>query len=165
MSVTLHTSMGDVKVELDCARVPRASTNFLALCASGAYDATLFHRVVPGHCVQGGDPTGTGRRSRSVWGRRVPDEVVPDLDFRAAGVLAFANSGAPSPTGVGSQFFLTAAACPHLNGTCTVFGRVIWGLDNVVAMANVPVDDKLRPEKELKLERVTIHANPIAESV
>lgn len=161
--MTLHTSMGDVKVELDCARVPRACENFLALAASHVYDSTVFHRVVPGHCVQGGDPTGTGRRSRSVWGRHVADEIVPGLDFSTAGVVAFANAGAPSVTGVGSQFFITAAPCTHLNGTCTIIGAVIWGLENVVAMANVPVGDDLRPKKDIKLERITIHANPIAE--
>lgn len=163
MSVTLRTSSGDVKLQLHCEQVPRACENFLALAASRAYDGTVFHRVVPGHCVQGGDPSGTGRRSRSVWGRRVPDEVVPGLDFAAPGVVAFANAGKPSATGVGSQFFLTCAPCPHLDGTCTVFGTVLFGLENVEAMARVPVDDALRPKEEIRLESVTIHANPIAE--
>jgi peptidyl-prolyl cis-trans isomerase-like 3 len=164
MSVTLHTSRGDVKLQLHCEQVPRACENFLALAASGAYSSTPFHRVVPGHCVQGGDPSGTGRRSRSVWGRRVPDEIVAGLDFSAPGVVAFANAGAPSATGVGSQFFVTSAPCTHLNGTCTVFGAVIHGLDTVAAMAAVPVDDALRPREEIRLERVTIHANPIADA-
>jgi peptidyl-prolyl cis-trans isomerase-like 3 len=155
--------MGEVKLELDCARVPRACENFLALCASHVYDNTLFHRVVPGHAVQGGDPTGTGRRSRSVWGRRVADEIVADLNFSASGVVAFANAGEPSATGVGSQFFLTSAPCPHLNGTCTIFGRVIHGLDTVKAMSAVEVDSEtLRPKKDIVLERITTHANPIA---
>jgi peptidyl-prolyl cis-trans isomerase-like 3 len=164
MSVTLHTTMGDVKLQLHCEQVPRACENFLALAASHAYDGTTFHRVIPDHCVQGGDPSGTGRRSRSVWGRRVPDEVVAGLDFTAAGVAAFANAGAPSATGVGSQFFLTSAPCPHLNRTCTVFGSVIYGLENVEAMASVPVDDALWPKSPITLESITIHANPIAEN-
>lgn len=164
MSATLRTSMGDVKIELDCARVPRACENFLALAASHVYDGTLFHRVVPGYCVQGGDPTGTGRRSRSIWGKRVPDEIVAGLDFSAPGMVAFANSGVPSATGVGSQFFITAAPCPHLNGTCTIIGSVIWGLDNVIAMSNVPVGEDLRPKDEISLESITVHANPVAET-
>jgi peptidyl-prolyl cis-trans isomerase-like 3 len=163
MSVTLHTTMGDVKLELDCARVPRACENFLALAASHVYDNTLFHRIVPGHAVQGGDPTGTGRRSRSAWGRRVADEIISGLDFSAPGVVAFANAGEPSVTGVGSQFFITSAPCPHLNGTCTIFGRVIFGLDTVKSLSAIETDpDTLRPLKDVLLERITIHANPIA---
>lgn len=164
MSLTLHTTHGDVKVQLHCEQVPRGCENFLALAASGRYDGTRFHRVVPGHCVQGGDPSGTGRKSRSVWGKRVPDEIVSGLDFANAGVLAFANAGQPSATGVGSQFFLTAAPCPHLNGTCTVVGSVIYGLDNVVKMAAVEVDEGLSPVEEIRLAKITIHANPIADA-
>lgn len=164
MSITLHTTHGDVKLQLHCEHVPRAAENFLALAASGVYDNTSFHRVVPGHCVQGGDPSGSGRKSRSVWGKRVPDEIVAGLDFAKPGVAAFANAGEPSATGVGSQFFLTAAPCPHLNGTCTVFGSIIYGLENVEKMAAVEVDEALKPKEEIRLVKVTIHANPIADA-
>lgn len=112
--------------------------------------------------MQGGDPTGTGKKSRSIWGKRVPDEIVPGLDFSAPGVVAFANAGAPSATGVGCQFFLTSRECKHLDGTCTVFGHVIYGLENVTAMTKAAVDEDLRPREEIRLEKITIHANPIA---
>lgn len=119
--------------------------------------------------MQGGDPTGTGKQSNSVWGKGVADEIVTglaDTRFSApgGGVVAFANKGEPSPTGVGSQFFITSAPCRHLAGTCTVFGSVIWGMETVTAMSNVEVDEHFRPTTELRLEKVTIHANPIAEA-
>jgi peptidyl-prolyl cis-trans isomerase-like 3 len=75
MSVTLHTSLGDLKIEVFCEAVPTAAENFLALCASGAYDGCLFHRNIKGFMAQTGDPTGTGKGGQSIWGKTFADEV------------------------------------------------------------------------------------------
>lgn len=92
MSVTLHTSLGDVKIEIFCDTVPRTAFNFLALAASGYYDGTLFHRNVKGFMVQGGDPTGTGKGGESIWGGKFADEIHPENKHTARGIVSMANS-------------------------------------------------------------------------
>mmetsp|Transcript_3142 Transcript_3142/g.11997 ORF Transcript_3142/g.11997 Transcript_3142/m.11997 type:complete len:174 (-) Transcript_3142:108-629(-) len=160
MAVTLHTSLGDVKVEIYCDTAPRTAFNFLALAASGYYDATRFHRNIKGFMIQGGDPTGTGKGGASIWGGDFPDELHAENRHDARGVLAMANKG---PGTNRSQFFVTYAAQPHLNGRYTVFGRVIHGLDVLDSMEKVPVGPKHRPETEIRLDSITIHANPLAD--
>jgi peptidyl-prolyl cis-trans isomerase-like 3 len=86
-AVTLHTTLGDLKLEVYCEEVPRAAENFLALCASGYYDGTRFHRNIRGFMVQGGDPTGTGKGGQSIWGGRFPDEIREALKHSARGVV------------------------------------------------------------------------------
>jgi peptidyl-prolyl cis-trans isomerase-like 3 len=120
-SVTLHTNLGDLKMELYCEEAPRTAQNFLALAASGYYDSTIFHRNIRGFMVQGGDPTGTGKGGRSIYGTpsgKFPDELVDSLKHSKRGVVSMANSG---PNTNGSQFFITYKAHPHLNG------RLVWG--------------------------------------
>ncbi|XP_021904490.1 peptidyl-prolyl cis-trans isomerase CYP18-1 [Carica papaya] len=119
MSVTLHTNLGDIKCEIFCDEVPKAAENFLALCASGYYDGTIFHRNIKGFMIQGGDPTGTGKGGTSIWGKKFNDEIRESLKHNARGILAMANSG---PNTNGSQFFIAYAKQPHLNGLYTVFG-------------------------------------------
>merc|ERR1711904_278292 len=144
MSVTLHTSLGDLKVEVYCELVPRTAENFLALCASGKYDKTLFHRVIKGFMIQGGDPTGTGRGGESYWGGKFADELHPELRHAGAGVLSMANAG---PDSNGSQFLITLAPTPHLDGKHQIFGRVIKGEEVVLGFQQIelsgekPVDD------------------------
>lgn len=162
MSLTLHTTHGDIKIELHCRLVKRSCANFLALAASNRYDKTKFHRVVPSFIIQGGDPTNRGKTSRAAFARRLPDEPNASLTFAEPGVVAFANKGSPSPTGVGSQFFITLAEAHHLDGTCTIIGRVIDGMQAVEAIAAVELDDRGVPTKEQYVESVTIHANPFA---
>eukprot|EP01094_Clydonella_sp_ATCC50884_P025397 TRINITY_DN6659_c0_g1_i2.p3 TRINITY_DN6659_c0_g1~~TRINITY_DN6659_c0_g1_i2.p3 ORF type:complete len:160 (-),score=56.91 TRINITY_DN6659_c0_g1_i2:191-670(-) len=158
MAVTLHTSLGDLKLELHCDIVPRACENFLALCASGYYDDTVFHRLIKGFMVQGGDPTGTGKGGNSIWGHKFKDEFDPLLVHNARGVVSMANSG---PDTNGSQFFIAFAKQPHLNNKYTIFGRVIHGWDALDAIEKVPVDGH-RPLTDIVLKSVTIHANPLA---
>ncbi|CAN8076294.1 unnamed protein product [Agarophyton chilense] len=162
MSVTLHTDCGDVKVELFCREVPRSAANFLALCAAHRYDNTPFHRVISAFIVQTGDPTGAGTVSRAAFASRLPDDIHAQLTFARAGVVAFANSGRPSSKGVGSQFFITLAAAPHLDATCTIVGRVIHGMHAVRAIAAVQCE-RNRPITPVLLRSVTIHANPFAD--
>ncbi|KAJ0770024.1 putative peptidylprolyl isomerase [Helianthus annuus] len=110
--------------------------NFLALCASGYYDGTIFHRNIKGFMIQGGDPTGTGKGGTSIWGKKFNDEIRESLKHNARGVLSMANSG---PNTNGSQFFITYAKQPHLNGLYTIFGKVIHGFEVLDLMEKVNV--------------------------
>lgn len=159
MSVTLGTTLGDLKLELHCADAPRACENFLALCASGYYDGCVFHRCKRQFMIQTGDPTGTGRGGRSAFGGAFEDEIVPHLKFNARGTLAMANAG---PNTNQSQFFVTFAKLPHLDGRVTIFGRVIDGHGTLDSLERLVVDERDRPVREVRIERVTIHANPMA---
>ncbi|KAI1624923.1 peptidyl-prolyl cis-trans isomerase-like 3 [Exophiala viscosa] len=173
MSVTLHTTHGDLKVEIFCESVPKTAENFLALCASGAYDGTPFHRLIPDFMIQGGDTSLSSRATAgnsvtkggtSIWGEYIEDEIkVPALRHSGRGMVSMANKG---PQTNGSQFFITLKEAPHLDGKNTVFGRVIDGAEEgstLEKMESVEVDKKDRPKSEkIVLERVTIHANPLA---
>jgi peptidyl-prolyl cis-trans isomerase-like 3 len=160
MSVTLHTSKGDLKIELFCDQVPRTCRNFLALAASDAYDGTKFHRVMRGFMAQGGDTSGTGKGGESIYGQFFDDEIVEDLRHDARGVVAMANKG---PNTNGSQFFITFDKQSHLDNVNTVFGRVIYGSAVLDAIEEVATDKKHRPLEPIVIESVTIHANPLAE--
>ncbi|KAL9053756.1 MAG: hypothetical protein Q9162_004554 [Coniocarpon cinnabarinum] len=163
MSVTLRTSHGDLKVELFCSAAPKTAYNFLALCASGRYDNTLFHRSIPGFMIQGGspDPSGKGKGGASIWGENFEDEISPALRHNARGILSMANKG---PGTNACQFFITFDKAPHLDGKNTVFGKVIEGEDDVLdAMEAVKANEKSRPQQQIKIEKVIIHANPIAD--
>eukprot|EP00193_Tetraselmis_chui_P010551 CAMPEP_0177775668 /NCGR_PEP_ID=MMETSP0491_2-20121128/14250_1 /TAXON_ID=63592 /ORGANISM="Tetraselmis chuii, Strain PLY429" /LENGTH=148 /DNA_ID=CAMNT_0019294303 /DNA_START=270 /DNA_END=716 /DNA_ORIENTATION=+ len=138
MAVTLHTNLGDLKLELHCDSVPRASENFLALAASGYYDGTIFHRNIKGFMVQGGDPTGTGKGGKCIFGTptgKFPDEIVDSLRHGKRGIVSMANSG---PNTNGSQFFITYSKHQHLNGKYTIFGHVIDGQSTLDKMEKVP---------------------------
>eukprot|EP01137_Pigoraptor_chileana_P006031 Opistho-2@49906 len=159
MSVTLHTDLGDLKIELFCDEAPRTCENFLALCASGYYDGCKFHRNIKNFIVQTGDPAGTGKGGNSIWGGKFEDEISDSLRHNARGIVSMANSG---PNTNGSQFFITYAKQPHLDKHNTIFGKVIFGNDTLDFMEKVPVDEKNRPVNPIKIRNVTIHANPIA---
>lgn len=159
MSLTLHTSCGDLKIELQCEKVPILCENFLQLCAGGAYDGLLFHRNVPGFIIQGGDPTGKGKGGEAACGGKLDHEFHPDLKHAARGVVSMASNG---PHTIGSQFFVTYALQPTLDGEYSVIGRVIDGFDTLDAMERVPVSAKYRPTDDIVMTGVTIHANPFA---
>lgn len=162
MSVTIHTNYGDLKLELYCEQVPRTSENFLALCASGYYDGTIFHRNIRGFMIQGGDPTGTGKGGNSIFNTptgKFPDEIVDSLKHSKRGVVSMANSG---PNSNGSQFFIIYKAHAHLNSKYTVFAQVIDGLDTLDKLEKVQVDANDRPKQEVRITRTTVHANPLA---
>ncbi|KAL4443352.1 hypothetical protein ABPG75_011089 [Micractinium tetrahymenae] len=162
MSLTLHTNLGDMKLELFCEDAPRTAENFLALAASGYYDGTIFHRNIKAFMVQGGDPTGTGKGGKSIYNTpngKFPDEITDHLKHSKRGMLSMASSG---PNTNGSQFFLTYRAHPHLNGKYTIFGQVIDGMEVLDRMEKVPTGPNDRPLQEIKIKGVTIHANPLA---
>ncbi|EFP91476.2 Peptidyl-prolyl cis-trans isomerase cyp10 [Puccinia graminis f. sp. tritici] len=162
MSVTLHTSLGDLKIEVFAEAVPRAAENFLALCASGYYDKCIWHRNIKGFMIQTGDPTGTGKGGQSIWGRPFADEIRSTLKFNQRGIVAMASSGRDTNK---AQFFILYAKQPHLDGHYTIIGRVIDGAINgtLDLMEKVAVNEKHRPVQEIRMTGVTIHANPIAD--
>ncbi|KAK6447760.1 peptidyl-prolyl cis-trans isomerase-like 3 [Trichoderma asperellum] len=191
MSVTLHTSLGDIKIEVFCESVPKTSEvqapftafptqshgfqlltphashqNFLALCASGYYDQSPFHRLIPKFMVQTGAPANptaeNPKGGQSIWGAPFEDEIRPALRHGGRGFVSMANKG---PGTNGSQFFITFDKAPHLDGLNTVFGKVIGdeGLVTLAKMEAVEVDKKSRPKEPFWIEKVTIHANPLAE--
>ncbi len=134
--------------------------NFLALCASGYYDGTVFHRNIKGFIVQGGDPTGTGRGGESIWKAPFPDEIQPHLAHTKRGIVSMANSG---PGTNGSQFFITYAKQAQLNNVYTVFGQVIDGFETLDLMERVPCDEHDKPTNPIVIQSIEIHANPIAD--
>lgn len=157
--VGVETSMGTLNVEVRCDAAPLASENFLGLCERGYYDGVCFHRNVPGFVVQGGDPTGTGRGGESVWGRGF--RVEQGLRHDAAGVVAMANAG---PGTNGSQFYVTYAAQPQLDGRHTVFGRVVGGMDVLRLMERVATDPATeRPLAPITIARTVVYVNPFRE--
>lgn len=161
MSVTLHTNQGDLKLELYVQACPKSTYNFLALCASSAYNNSPFHRSIPGFMIQGGSPaSGSTKDSTSVYGGLFEDEIKSSLRHHARGTLSMANKG---PNTNGSQFFVTFAAAPHLDGKNTVFGRVLEGWDTLDNMEAVEVDKKNRPLQTITINSVTMHANPLAD--
>ena len=166
-TATLHTSEGDIEVELFAERAPRTVENFVGLATgerdwtdpntgeavSGdpLYDDVLFHRVIEGFMIQGGDPTGTGRGGP---GYSFDDEFHDELTHDGPGVLSMANSG---PNTNGSQFFITLDATPHLDGRHAVFGKVTDGMDVVEAIGSVDTDASDRPLDDVVLESVSVH--------
>jgi cyclophilin family peptidyl-prolyl cis-trans isomerase len=122
---TLHTDKGDIVIELYPDKAPLAVNNFIFLARNGWYDSTTFHRVLPGFVAQAGDPTGT---SIGGPGYYFINEISPGLKFDKPGVVAMANSG---PDTNGSQFFITYAPASKLDGSYTIFGQVVSGMDVV----------------------------------
>ncbi len=107
-----------------------------------------FHRVIRDFMIQGGDPTGTGRGGASIYGDKFEDELTRALKHTGAGVLSMANSG---PNSNGSQFFITLAPTPHLDGKHTVFGRVASGMEVLQRLGNVQTDRHDRPTSEVRV--------------
>jgi peptidyl-prolyl cis-trans isomerase-like 3 len=159
MSLTLVTSLGEIKVELEAEKVPGLCENFLKLAASGAYNSTTFHRNIRSFIIQGGDPLGTGKGGDSIHGGKMADEFHADLKHDRRGVVSFANSG---PNTIGSQFFITYSRQPTLDGVYSVIGSVIHGMEVLDAMESKPVAGKNRPVTDIVLNYCIIHANPFA---
>ncbi len=146
----IETSMGTITLELFIAKAPKTVQNFIDLAEAGFYDGLLFHRVIEGFMLQTGCPRGDGRGDA---GYAFADEFAWGLKHNAAGVVSMANSG---PHTNSSQFFITLAPTPHLNRKHSVFGRVIEGLDVVMAIGAVRTSVNDRPEEEVTMRRVTI---------
>ncbi|HEX2037327.1 MAG TPA: peptidylprolyl isomerase [Chloroflexota bacterium] len=146
---TITTARGDIVVQLLAASAPLTVNNFVFLAREGFYDGVTFHRVIPGFMAQSGDPTGTGRGGP---GYRFEDErSALALKHDGPGTLSMANAG---PNTNGSQFFITYAATPHLDGKHAVFGRVIKGMRVLEQIA--PRDPTRATGPGEVIERITI---------
>ncbi|KAI0897484.1 peptidyl-prolyl cis-trans isomerase-like 1 [Annulohypoxylon nitens] len=152
-NVALETSMGTITLELYTTHAPRTCTNFRTLCQRGYYNNVIFHRIIPNFMAQSGDPTGTGRGGTSIYGEKFADEIAADLRHTGAGILSMANAGKDTN---GSQFFLTLAPTPWLDGKHTIFGRVKTGLSVLKRMGMVKTDADDRPVEEVKIIRARV---------
>jgi len=151
--VTLHTNRGDIVLKLYPEKAPKACENFSTHAKNGYYDGVVFHRVIDGFMLQGGDPTGTGRGGESIWGACFEDEVRNGLSFSKKGILAMANAG---PATNGSQFFITLAPTTWLNDKHTIFGEVTGGLEVVEAIGKTECGPGDRPRKDVVIQRCTV---------
>ena len=157
-TAVLQTNKGTIKFELLEADAPKTTENFATLAQRGYYDGIIFHRVIKGFMIQGGDPTGTGRGGESAWGGKFNDEInkssaVYQRGYKA-GTVAMANAG---PNTNGSQFFIMHTDY-QLPPSYSIFGRVTEGQDVVDAIASSQTDRSDRPVSEVKMEKVTIEA-------
>src|SRR6516162_9369730 len=166
LTATLATTQGTVTVLLFPDHAPKTVRNFVELAEgsrewtdprTGAvtkdklYDGTIFHRVIAGFMIQGGDPLGTGTGGP---GYKFADEIHPDLRFDKPYLLAMANAG---PGTNGSQFFITVGPTPWLNGKHTIFGEVIEGADVVDRISRLKTGSQDRPVEDVTIESVTVH--------
>eukprot|EP00889_Picochlorum_renovo_P006456 jgi/Picre1/33486/NNA_008810.t1 len=156
----MHTSHGDINIELHCDIVPKACENFLALAQGHYYDGTKFHRLIPNFMIQGGDPTGTSKGGSSVFGDCFEDEFDSRLVHDARGQLSMANSG---PNTNGSQFFILFKSARHLDFRHTVFGRVVGGFDVLTKMERIPTTDNDVPLDDIEILGFTVFVNPYTE--
>ncbi len=158
VNVKFETTLGDFTVELFAKECPETVWNFVNLAEGrqetvkegNYYDGLVFHRVINGFMIQGGCPEGSGRGGP---GYRFEDECTPDLRHSAEGMLSMANAG---PGTNGSQFFITLAPTPHLDGRHTVFGRVTEGLDIIKKIGSTRTGQMDRPVEDVVMNKVTI---------
>jgi cyclophilin family peptidyl-prolyl cis-trans isomerase len=155
-TAVIQTNKGTIRFELLEDDAPKTAENFRLLAEKGFYDGVIFHRVIKGFMIQGGDPTGTGRGGQSAWGGRFNDEINHSSEvYRRgykAGTVAMANAG---PNTNGSQFFIMHADYP-LPPSYTIFGRVTEGQDVVDSIATVQTGRDDKPITPVTMEKVTI---------
>ena len=165
--VVLETTKGEIEIELWAKEMPLASRNFVQLCMENYFDNTQFHRIIPGFMVQGGDPTNTGAGGESVYtdgieGKYFKDEFHTRISFNRRGLLACANQSKPNTNG--SQFFITLAACRHLDGKHTIFGKIVGPtMFNVLQMENLEIGEDDRPVYPPKILSTKVVRNPFGD--
>lgn len=180
---TIKTNLGEIKIQLFEKQAPKTVNNFVQLAEKGYYDGVIFHRVIPDFMIQGGDPTGTGRAGKSIYGKAFEDEFSDQL-FNFTGALSMANAG---PNTNGSQFSIVSnehvpanmieqmkvvgypqeiidhyakvGGTPWLDHRHTVFGQVITGMDVVKKISQAKRDSMDKPKKDIVMEKVTIDKN------
>ncbi|MEO5702395.1 MAG: peptidylprolyl isomerase [Gammaproteobacteria bacterium] len=152
----IQTNKGPIRFELLEDEAPKTTENFITLAQRGYYDGVIFHRVIKGFMIQGGDPTGTGRGGESAWGGRFADEINKTSEVYQrgykSGTVAMANAG---PNTNGSQFFIMHADY-GLPPAYSIFGRVTEGQDIVDIIANTAKDSNDKPLSPITMEKVTI---------
>ncbi|RVU41378.1 peptidylprolyl isomerase [Lujinxingia sediminis] len=161
----IHTNHGVIDIKLFEARAPKTVANFVGLATGqraytdlntfeeskgNYYDGVIFHRVIPGFMIQGGDPLGQGTGGP---GYKFADEFHPELKHTKAGMLSMANAG---PNTNGSQFFITLGPTPHLDNRHAVFGEVVAGMDVVETIGNLPRDRRDCPHEDAVMQKVEI---------
>ena len=151
--VVLETNSGKIELKMYLKKAPLAVENFVTHVKNGYYNGLIFHRVIKGFMIQGGDPTGTGRGGTSIWKKEFKNEYAPNLTFDKPFLLAMANHG---PNTNGSQCFITVAPTPWLNGGYTIFGEVISGQKIVRGIENVDVAPNDRPLLEQVIKKAHI---------
>ena len=155
-TAVIQTNHGTIRFELLEEDAPKTTENFITLAERGYYNGIIFHRVIKGFMIQGGDPTGTGRGGESAWGPRFADEINPTSAVYQhgykTGTVAMANAG---PNTNGSQFFIMHVDYP-LPPNYTIFGRVTEGQNVIDAIASTPTDPGDRPRSTVTMEQVTI---------
>jgi cyclophilin family peptidyl-prolyl cis-trans isomerase len=149
-TVTLQTSVGTMRAEIFQDKAPATAKNFLTLVNKGFYNGLTFHRVIPGFMIQGGCPKGTGTGGP---GYTIPDEFHPSLKHDSPGIFSMANAG---PNTGGSQFFITVAPAPWLNGKHAIFGKLISGQDVAQKIVGVPRDSQDKPRSPVRIEKATV---------
>ncbi len=140
--VVLKTNQGDITLKMFPKVAPLAVENFVTHAKEGYYNGLIFHRVIKGFMIQGGDPTGTGTGGESIWHKEFVNEYAPNVTFDRPFLLAMANHG---PNTNGSQFFITTVPTTFLNGAYTIFGEVILGKDVVKKIENTKTGKADRP--------------------
>ncbi len=153
--VTMKTSGGTMKIELYPDQAPNTVRNFISLVQKGFYNGLIFHRVIPGFMIQGGDPEGTGMGGPGygIQGEFAANGFQNPLRH-TRGVLSMARS--MNPNSAGSQFFIMVADAPHLDGQYAAFGKVIEGMEEADRIVAVPRDRADRPKEEQAMETVTV---------
>ena len=148
--IKFTTNKGVFVAEMFEDKAPLTTRNFIELVEKGFYDGIIFHRVIDGFMIQGGDPTGTGMGGP---GYKIKDEFGEGLKHDDEGILSMANAG---PNTGGSQFFITLAPTPWLNGHHAIFGKVVEGMDVVRLIGVVPTDFRDRPREAVTMEKVEV---------
>lgn len=148
--IKFTTNKGVFVAEMFEDKAPLTTKNFIELVEEGFYDGIIFHRVIDGFMIQGGDPTGSGMGGP---GYKIKDEFGEGLKHDDEGILSMANAG---PNTGGSQFFITLAPTPWLNGHHAIFGKVVEGMDVVRLIGVVPTDFRDRPREAVTMEKVEV---------
>lgn len=148
--IKFTTNKGVFVAEMFEDKAPLTTKNFIELVEKGFYDGIIFHRVIDGFMIQGGDPTSSGMGGP---GYKIKDEFGEGLKHDDEGILSMANAG---PNTGGSQFFITLAPTPWLNGHHAVFGKVVEGMDVVRLIGVVPTDFRDRPREAVTMEKVEV---------
>ena len=152
--VVIETNMGKIEIEMYRADAPKTVENFVQLAKKGYYDGIIFHRVISGFVIQGGDPTGTGSGGESIYGKKFEDEINKGAEVYKTGykrgVVAMANAG---PNTNGSQFFICHKDV-NLPPSYTIFGKVVDGMDTVDKIASTKTASGDRPVEKMVMQKV-----------
>ena len=153
--VEFQTVQGNILLKMMSNVAPLAVENFTTHTKNGYYDGVIFHRVIKDFMIQGGDPTGTGRGGKSIWGTPFSNEIDPNVVFDRPFILAMANAGGTKTNG--SQFFITTKEASFLNGKYTIFGEVVQGKEVVSKIENIQTNRQDRPNVKQTIIKASLY--------